>query len=151
MSQATIRFSFRNLSGETLLVQRNFSLARKSESPASIWLEVTRASDGSKPKRICDSSACNAGPPTPPTLDDYVELDPGEEFSTPRQLGCTFAVPDEGPWRLVAHYRDLSSGPPPQTDRRDRIWFNGMLDSNVLELSVATIEAVQEALDRKPP
>jgi hypothetical protein len=147
MSQAAIRFSFRNLSGDTLLVQRDFALTRKSESPASLWLEVTRVSDGSTPKQICASTSCKAGPPAPPTLNDYVELDPGEEFSTPRQLGCTFALPDAGPWRIVAHYRDKSPGPPPQRDDRGLRWFNGGLDSNALELTVPPIEALQESLN----
>ncbi len=147
LSQAALRLSFRNVSSERIRVLRRPELGRQNRRFTDVWLEIVRASDGSEPETVCRRGCDGLRIGGPPRLDDYIVLEPGDEISTTEQLDCDYALPDEGPWRVVAHYRDESEGPPRQERSATIAWFNGILDSNTLEISVPPYDQVLRAYE----
>jgi hypothetical protein len=144
MSQAAIRFSFRNVSGKTMSVLRHPLLGPRGWAFTDVWLEIARVSDSSTAETIWCGHRC--GPVRgPPALDDYIELHPGDEFSSAEELRCDYALPDEGPWRIVAHYHDERERPRLDEHTKSSSWFLGHLDSNAIEITVKPWTMVLEA------
>lgn len=95
-------------------------------------LEITRVADGSGAEFACSRTHCGARPRPP----SFIELAPGDQFSRRLELGCDYALRDEGPWRIVARYHDESEGPRIDENAEYWTWFNGQLESNSIEISV---------------
>lgn len=137
-AQGFLRLTVRNVSDEWLTLQRRLIVDHESALGANVWLEIHRVSDGSVPDRICRATACGARPPR-----EYITLAPGDEFSSVKALGCYPGLPDQGPFRIVAHYRDKTAGPAGPHDSETK-WFAGTLDSNAIEISVAPPEVLMD-------
>jgi len=137
-AQGYLRLSIRNVSDEWLSLHRRLIVDHESAFWANVWLEIHRVSDGSVPKRVCSATACGARPPR-----EYITLAPGDEYASVEALGCYPGLPDEGPFRIVAHYHDKTVGPAGPADF-DTKWFAGTLDSNAIEISVAPPEVMFE-------
>lgn len=114
----SLRFRFRNVSEQTLWVN-----ARMSTEPTigEISIDVAHH-DAGKPLDV----NCRIHP----APSEYVVLSPESEISVLGSIGC-LEFPQEGPWRLTAHYRDKKRRIP--RPPLGAVWFGGTLVSNEIE------------------
>jgi hypothetical protein len=133
-SQTALRLSIENVSTQWLVVRRHLTLEYQDGIGSNVALEIARVSDGSRPSFVCFAKHCGGDPP------EFIELAPGDQFSRRVELGCDYALPDAGPWRIVARYQDKSAGPRAPERNEHFAWFNGRLDSNAVEITVKPFE-----------
>jgi hypothetical protein len=137
-ARAALRLSIQNVSTERLKVRRHLRLFREDATPPTVQLDVTRLSDGLKLESTCLVRRCGFPPP------EFIELAPGDQFSQRVELECEYALPDRGPWRIVAHYHDKSDGPTVDRYSKFWTWFVGHLESNAVEITVSPREEVAD-------
>lgn len=117
-TSSALRFHLRNVSKETLWVNARMS----AESLiGEISIDVAH-NDAGEPLAV--DCRIHPGP------SEYVVLRPGSEISVLGSIGC-LEFPQEGPWRLTAHYQDKKRRIP--RPPLGAVWFGGTLVSNDLE------------------
>jgi len=104
-------------------------VAARGSTFGEVWLVIVHTRTGQALEPSCRAGGGFA------EAEDYVKLGSASEIAVARPLHC-FDFSDEGPWRMVAHYRDINKHvprPPSGT-----VWFAGELNSAPIEVHVTS-------------
>lgn len=124
---AAVRITLLNVGDRILWVNGRLLIFDQTSPFREVWLDVEHVTTHERLAVTCSSGAGSA------VSSDYLRLTPGASFSVIRELTC-FPFTERGPWRIVAHYQDANTAPPPPP--RAASWFTGSLVSNAIEVEV---------------